>query len=286
MYYLCFKVNRIPDLTMTKYSTFDISGLDDLKEKHGVFLRQLYRLGYAAGVYFHLLYVYDPSEHISKGHHLDIIFYATSERPEGLQRIREFITTSVLSSFYDFYCYEITDKFELFEHNITKENYIKFKSIYNGDKYYKVDSSITMEEIQIAAGESIVSFEISPDLSEIVSIDQYQMNPNGSFYSEKTYRCAAFLTKKDYSLPALNGLPTDIDGPPLLYSILESEPNEDGRLYNVLKLMEGYNEFVALRIDLFPVDLTRSVVRTRQIPHVQLQKIMLTDTNGEHECVL
>lgn len=255
---------------MTKYSTFDISGLDDLKEKHGVFLRQLYRLGYAAGVYFHLLYVYDPSEYISKGHHLDIIFYATSEKPEGLQRIREFITTSVLSSFYDFYCYEITDKFELFEHNITKENYIKFKSIYNGDKYYKVDSSIAMEEIQVAAGKSIVSFEISPDLSEIVSIDQYQMNPNGSFYSEKTYRCAAFLTKKDYSLPALNSLPTDVDGPPLLYSILESEPNEEGRLYNVLKLMEGYNEFVALRIDLFPVDLTRSVVQS--IPYSETRK--------------
>lgn len=270
MYYLCFKVNKIPDLTMTKYSTFDISGLDDLKEKHGVFLRQLYRLGYAAGVYFHLLYVYDPSEYISKGHHLDIIFYATSEKPEGLQRIREFITTSVLSSFYDFYCYEITDKFELFEHNITKENYIKFKSIYNGDKYYKVDSSIAMEEIQVAAGKSIVSFEISPDLSEIVSIDQYQMNPNGSFYSEKTYRCAAFLTKKDYSLPALNSLPTDVDGPPLLYSILESEPNEEGRLYNVLKLMEGYNEFVALRIDLFPVDLTRSVVQS--IPYSETRK--------------
>lgn len=255
---------------MTKYSTFDISGLDDLKEKHGVFLRQLYRLGYAAGVYFHLLYVYDPSEYISKGHHLDIIFYATSEKSEGLQRIREFITTSVLSSFYDFYCYEITDKFELFEHNITKENYIKFKSIYNGDKYYKVDSSIAMEEIQVAAGKSIVSFEISPDLSEIVSIDQYQMNPNGSFYSEKTYRCAAFLTKKDYSLPALNSLPTDVDGPPLLYSILESEPNEEGRLYNVLKLMEGYNEFVALRIDLFPVDLTRSVVQS--IPYSETRK--------------
>lgn len=270
MYYLCFKVNKIPDLTMTKYSTFDISGLDDLKEKHGVFLRQLYRLGYAAGVYFHLLYVYDPSEHISKGHHLDIIFYATSERPEGLQRIREFITTSVLSSFYDFYCYEITDKFELFEHNITKENYIKFKSIYNGDKYYKVNSSITMGEIRTAAGESIVSFEISPDLSEIVSVDQYQMNPNGSFYSEKTYRCAAFLTKKDYSLPALNCLPTDVDGPPLLYSILESEPNEDGRLYNVLKLMEGYNEFAALRIDLFPVDLTRNVVQS--IPYSETRK--------------
>lgn len=192
MYYLCFKVNRIPDLTMTKYSTFDISGLDDLKEKHGVFLRQLYRLGYAAGVYFHLLYVYDPSEHISKGYHLDIIFYATSEQPEKLQRIREFITTSVLSSFYDFYCYEITDKFELFEHNITGENYIQFRSIYNGEKHYKLNKKITMNEIRAAAGESMVSFEISPDLSEIVSIDQYQMNPNGSFYSEKNISMCCF----------------------------------------------------------------------------------------------
>lgn len=281
MFYLCFKINKIPDLTMTKYSTFDISGLDDLKDKHGVFLRQLYRLGYAAGVYFHLLYVYDPSDYINKGHHLDIIFYATSENPENLKRIREFVTTSVLSAFYDFYCYELTDHFELFEHNITKERYIKFRSVYNSDKYYKVASSIKMEEIQVAAGESLISFEISPDLSEIVSIDQYQMDSNGRFHTDKSYKYGAFITKKAYSLPALNSLPTDVDGPPLLYSIFESEPNEDGRLFNVLKLMEGYNEFCALRIDLYPVDMTREVLQN--IPYSETRKRIAQRNQGRDD---
>ena len=36
-YYLVFAVDRIPDLTLTKYSILDGSGVDDIMEKHGVF---------------------------------------------------------------------------------------------------------------------------------------------------------------------------------------------------------------------------------------------------------
>lgn len=51
-YYLCFKVNKIPDLTMVKYSVYDISGQEDLIGKHTVFLRQLHRLGVESNVFF------------------------------------------------------------------------------------------------------------------------------------------------------------------------------------------------------------------------------------------
>ena len=44
-YYLVFTVDRIPDLTLTKYSVLDGSSVDDIMDKHGVFLRQLHRLG-------------------------------------------------------------------------------------------------------------------------------------------------------------------------------------------------------------------------------------------------
>jgi len=78
-YYLVFTVDRIPDLTLTKYSVLDGSSVDDIMDKHGVFLRQLHRLGSTSGVYFHLLYYFDPDERISKGHHLSVVFYATSK---------------------------------------------------------------------------------------------------------------------------------------------------------------------------------------------------------------
>lgn len=107
-YYLCFKVNKIPDLTMVKYSVYDISGQEDLIEKHSVFLRQLHRLGVESNVFFHLLYYYDGADGITKGKRLQIIFYATAETPKKLELIREFVTTSVLSAYYDLMVYNKT----------------------------------------------------------------------------------------------------------------------------------------------------------------------------------
>ena len=99
MYYLVFTVDRIPDLTLAKYSVLDGSSVDDIMNKHGVFLRQLHRLGSTSGVYFHLLYYFDPDARIQKGNHLSVVFYATSTDRQRLEGIREFLTTSVLSTY-------------------------------------------------------------------------------------------------------------------------------------------------------------------------------------------
>ena len=57
MYYLVFTVDRIPDLTLAKYSVLDGSSVDDIMNKHGVFLRQLHRLGSTSGVYLSLIHI-------------------------------------------------------------------------------------------------------------------------------------------------------------------------------------------------------------------------------------
>lgn len=44
IYYLCFSVNKLPDLTLTKYSVFDGSSVENIMDKHGVFLRQLHMI--------------------------------------------------------------------------------------------------------------------------------------------------------------------------------------------------------------------------------------------------
>ena len=115
LYYLCFSINKIPDLTLTKYSVFDGSNVENIMEKHGLFLRQLHRLGYTSGVYFHLLYYYNPDKRIPKGNHLSIVFYATAQDKSKLDGIREFLTSSVLSTYYGFFCYEIAKEFDLEE---------------------------------------------------------------------------------------------------------------------------------------------------------------------------
>ena len=49
----------------------------------------------------------------------------------------------------------------------------------------------------------------------------------------------------------------------------------------VLKLMEGYNEFCALRIDLYPVDLTRSVIQS--IPYSETRKRIAQRNQGRDD---
>ena len=73
-YYLMFSVDRIPDLTLIKYSAMESSSVGELMEKHAVFLRQLHRLGSISQVYFHLLYYFDANPAIPKGNHLSVLF--------------------------------------------------------------------------------------------------------------------------------------------------------------------------------------------------------------------
>ena len=292
-YYLCFSINRLPDLTLAKYSVFDGSSVDNIMEKHGIFLRQLHRLGFTSNVYFHLLYYYNPSDDIPKGHHLSIIFYATSPERSKLNGIREFITTSVLSTYYDFYCYEVARDFTEEEITITKSTgtdtiedtfkIIKFKNISGFEKKYRLDGSIKEDRLQeireeLESGKaSHIICEIASDGDVVLNISSNRVDETKISESnmpvgldgrlllknenqeERRFKNMAFLTKKDYSLPAQNRLESDNAGEVNLYSILEWEPSETGRLYNVLKLMEGYNQHAVLRVDIFPVEHTQRI---------------------------
>ena len=266
-YYLCFSVNRLPDLTLSKYSVFDASSVSSIMDKHGVFLRQLHRLGFASGVLFHLLYHYNPDKSIPRGKHLAIIFYATSKDPDKLERIREFLVTSVLSNYYDFYCYEVSKDFEIIQEPDGNGNPIPVLKMFNisgGAKKYGL-GEITPEEIskareEICSGQrDHVVCEIASDADMILSFNKMPMEPCGRFASDQRYPHCAFLTKKDYSLPVQNVFSTDPSGGVMLHSILEWEPCKTGRLFNVLKLMEGYDQSAVLRIDIIPFDRTHEV---------------------------
>lgn len=260
-YYLCFKVNKIPDLTMVKYSVYDISGQEDLIDKHSVFLRQLHRLGVESNVFFHLLYFYDGQEGISKGKRLQIIFYATAESPRKLELIREFVTTSVLSTYYDFYCYEISSNLNY----VLQDGYLKFTNISGNRRNYKLSSSIKpsdYEKIKKQIEEDQYLYcAVQPETNEVTEINSqsFFLDGIGRIGCGYEFDCGAFLTKKDYHLYAQNRLYNDPQNALIpIYSIMEWLPNDLGRLYNVLKLMEGYNETAALRIDIFPSDIAEA----------------------------
>lgn len=378
-YYLVFAIDRIPDLTLTKYSVLDGSSVDDIMEKHGVFLRQLHRLGSTSGVYFHLLYYFDPDERIQKGHHLSVVFYATSSDKRKLEGIREFLTTSVLSTYYDFHCYEVSTDFspdKIITSNSREESVICITNVAGQRKMYGIgenDAELIMQyksEIaqgirqtltcEIASdGDVVLSFNsllarqngqvlfvrkhvlakriqiiegrlwlyaekdsddiseafdfdlnehqleflkeerlaeegsmficyFEPDGNKIIGIGNYPVlcETNGNILSiepqmERKFPYAAFLTKKDYYLPAQNRLNTDGAGEVHLYSIMEWEPCEDGRLYNVLKLMEGYNRTAALRIDIFPVEHTQTI--RQMLPYAETRRRISERTQGKDD---
>lgn len=289
LYYLCFSVNKIPDLTLKKYSVFDGSGVSNIIDKHGIFLRQLHRLGYTSGVYFHLLYYYNPDKNIPKGHHLSIIFYATAQDRDKLGGIREFLTTSVLSNYYDFFCYEISKDFSIETENLmdgTSISVLKLTNISGQIKKYSLGKinkeSIYKAKQQIDCGErSHIVCEIASDANVILGFNKMPIDDCGKIILEKKFSHAAFLTKKDYYLPAQNRLATDNAGEVLLYSIMEWEPCDNGRLYNVLKLMEGYDRSAVLRIDIFPVEHTQAI--RQRLPYTETRRRISDRMQGKDD---
>lgn len=289
LYYLCFSVNKLPDLTLTKYSVFDGSSVENIMDKHGVFLRQLHRLGYTSGVYFHLLYYYNPDKSIPKGHHLSIIFYATSQSKTKLEGIREFLTTSVLSTYYEFFCYEIAQNFTIEEEKLSDGSILpllKLTNISGAVKKYSLGKTKPEEVItaakEIAGGtRSHIVCEIASDADAMLSFNKMPVDKTGRIVLEKKFAYGAFLTKKDYSLPAQNRLNTDGAGEINLYSIMEWEPCETGRLYNVLKLMEGYDRSAVLRIDIFPVEHTQAI--RQRLPYTETRRRISDRVQGKDD---
>lgn len=258
-------------------------------DKHGVFLRQLHRLGYTSGVYFHLLYYYNPDKNIPKGHHLSIIFYATAQNKAKLEGIREFLTTSVLSTYYDFFCYEIAQNFLIEEEKMADGStlpLLKITNIAGAVKKYSLGK--TKPEEVVSAAEDIacgtrshIVCEIASDADAMLSFNKMPVDRYGRIILEKKFAYGAFLTKKDYSLPAQNRLATDSAGEINLYSIMDWEPCETGRLYNVLKLMEGYDRSAVLRIDIFPVEHTQAI--RQRLPYTETRRRISDRVQGKDD---
>lgn len=80
------------------------------------------------------------------------------------------------------------------------------------------------------------------------------------------FNTCAFLTKTETLLPAVNGENEDY------YMIHEWEMNEDGRLYNMCKMMEALNHTALYRVDLYPVERSVSLRNALRKPMSILRK--------------
>jgi len=100
MDFQCFGIDKIPDLTLSKYSFLDAGGVDGVLKKTGSFLRQMNRKGQLSKVYCHLLYTYNPID--SAGRRMKAFFIVSGKDGESLSYTRELVQKSALSAFYIF----------------------------------------------------------------------------------------------------------------------------------------------------------------------------------------
>ncbi len=80
------------------------------------------------------------------------------------------------------------------------------------------------------------------------------------------FNTCAFLTKTETLLPAGNGEGEDY------YMLREWEMNEDGRLYNMCKMMEALNHTALYRVDLYPIEKSVSLRESLRKPMNILRK--------------
>lgn len=80
------------------------------------------------------------------------------------------------------------------------------------------------------------------------------------------FNTCALLTKTETLLPAGNGEGEDY------YMLREWEMNEDGRLYNMCKMMEALNHMALYRVDLYPVEKSVSLRESLRKPMNILRK--------------
>ena len=93
--------------------------------------------------------------------------------------------------------------------------------------------------------------------------DFYPLNSSSpiseNFDFMPVFTTSAFLTKAETFLPSTNG----DEG---YYTIREWEMNEDGRLYNMCKMMEALNHTVLYRVDLYPIEKSSSLRESLRKP--------------------
>lgn len=271
MAYWFFDLEKIPDLSLTKYMSLDEAGVDGVLKKHSSFLRQLNRKGILSRVFFHLLYTYTPTA--PKGKQLEIALIASGEA-SSLFHSKELIQNSSISPYYDIVSNEraqITDV-AIDEYNnitLTLKNHLGFTSKYQFDrnvkclgdffvgkqkKDYFSDSSYKERFFSIKVlGNNLLELNSNPTINE-----------DGLNITTKKYDFYSTLSKREFFVQPSVILSDDNDLK--YYKVAEWEMNDDARLYNMLKLMEGLNKPVSFRVDIFAVDYA---TRLREVLPIQ-----------------
>lgn len=91
------KITEVPDLTLTKYNSGGVKGIDSILEYHQIFLRQWHRKGVLSNASIHLFYEYVPEQEL--GERLNIYIGILGDET-ALSNIDSLLASSALLSVY------------------------------------------------------------------------------------------------------------------------------------------------------------------------------------------
>lgn len=226
---ILYQIKRIPDLTLSKYSALDESGVDGVLKKHLAFLRQIHRQALDANETVHWLYEYNPAE--KKGNRLKIYLKFDSDKVN--KYADNLIKNSPLAPYFDIV--RVVPVAQVLP-------YMQWLG--------KVDSGY--EWVNKAESDPKKEKERQKKLKAEQEKLALQMN-------DIEYGCMSTLIKREKFSKA------DKEENGYFYSVNEWKMNEDARLYGMLTMMQKMNAPCVYCVDFKPVDYTNLIEDPRML---------------------
>ena len=284
MAYLYFELDKVPDLSLSKYMSLDETGVAGVLKKNSSFLRQLNRKGLLSRVFFHLLYMFDPQ--LPNGKKLSVALIATGTE-EALFHTKELIQNSAISPYYNVISCESVELINFEEKN--NKFYVQVKNHLGiiSDRYEltsntllkgqelegKESIKISGKEIKIEKWKLFLNTDESKKIRYSIrtsgkvilelSTEPY-VGANGLVVDDRQYNFVSTLGKREFFVQPSVILPDDNDLK--YYRVASWTMNEDARLFNMLRLMQGLKLPVTFRVDLFASDYA---MRLREVLPIQ-----------------
>lgn len=226
---ILYQIKRIPDLTLSKYSALDESGVDGVLKKHLAFLRQIHRQAIDANETVHWIYEYNPAE--KKGNRLKIYLKFDSDKVN--KYADNLIKNSPLAPYFDIV--RVVPVAQVLP-------YMQWLG--------KVDFGY--EWVNKAESDPKKEKERQKKLKAEQEKLALQMN-------DIEYGCMSTLIKREKFSKA------DKEENGYFYSVNEWKMNEDARLYGMLTMMQKMNAPCVYCVDFKPVDYTNLIEDPRML---------------------
>lgn len=180
---IVFRIKCIPDLTLKRYQSESVGGVDGIFMQHKDFFRQWNRKGVLSGISLHFFYQYAPEK--TFGNRLEICLGIRGEKT-ALVNVKQMMEASLLMTLYPYEIYDISQDYlknSLFcdEYNklctITKKELFMKPSTVEGwegqEQYYSIAKMETAEDGRLY---SLFSLMEKLNLPVLYRVDLYPVD--------------------------------------------------------------------------------------------------------------